>query len=207
MATMTDSARAETMLAGTRSLERRWGWLLLLGIVQVICGALALAIPVAASLAAAIVAGALLLVSGIFQLIHAFSIRPWRGAALPIIGGVLYVVAGALLLAFPVSGALTLTIVVAALLIGDGVLRIMLARTIRAMTGSGWMLAAGIASVLVGILLLIGWPLTGLFALGVLLGINLLLTGATNGALAAAFRTRRHREGEHESVEHARRHA
>jgi uncharacterized membrane protein HdeD (DUF308 family) len=207
MATMTDSARADTMLAGPRSLERRWGWLLLLGIVQVICGALALAIPVAASLATAIVAGALLLVSGIFQLIHAFSIRPWRGAALPIIGGVLYVVAGALLLAFPVSGALTLTIVVAALLIGDGVLRIMLARTIRAMAGSGWMLAAGIASVLVGILLLIGWPLTGLFALGVLLGINLLFTGATNGALAAAFRTRRHRKGEHESVDHARRHA
>jgi uncharacterized membrane protein HdeD (DUF308 family) len=207
MATMTDSARAETMLAGSRALERRWGWLLLLGIVQVICGALALAIPVAASLATAIVAGALLLVSGIFQLIHAFSIRPWRGAALPIIGGVLYVVAGALLLAFPVSGALTLTIVVAALLIADGVVRIILARSIRAMTGSGWMLAAGIASLLVGILLLIGWPLTGLIALGVLLGINLLFTGATNAALAVAFRTRRHREGEQESFEHARRHA
>src|SRR5690349_15255881 len=131
MATTTDSARAETMLARTRALERRWGWLLLLGIVQVICGALALAIPVAASLAAAIVAGALLLVAGIFQLIHAFSIRPWRGAALPIMGGVLYVVAGVLLLAFPVSGALTLTIVVAALMIADGVVRIILARSIR----------------------------------------------------------------------------
>jgi uncharacterized membrane protein HdeD (DUF308 family) len=204
---MTDSARAETMLTDSRSLERRWSWLLLLGIVQVICGAFALAIPVAASLATAIFAGALLLVSGIFQLIHAFSIRPRRGAALPIIGGVLYVGAGALLLAFPVSGALTLTIVVAALLIGDGVVRIMLARSIRVMAGSGWMLAAGIASVLVGILLLIGWPLTGFIALGVLLGINLVFTGATNAALAVAFRTRSHREGQHESVGQARRHA
>jgi uncharacterized membrane protein HdeD (DUF308 family) len=207
MATMTDSARAEAMLAGTRALERRWGWLLLLGIVQVICGAVALAIPVAASLAAAIVAGALLLASGIFQLFHAFSIRPWRGAALPIVGGALYVIVGVLLLAFPVTGALTLTIAVGALLIADGVVHIVLSRAIRAMPGSGWMLAAGIASVLVGILLLIGWPLTGLIALGVLLGISLLFSGATNAALAVAFRARRHREGENGSLEHARRHA
>lgn len=195
------------MLPDAAALERRWGWLLVLGIVQVICGAVALAIPVAASVAAAIVAGALLLVSGIFQLIHAFSTRPWREAALPILGGVLYVAAGASLLAFPVSGALTLTIVVAALLIADGVVRILLARRMWAMSGSGWMLAAGIGSVLVGLLLLLGWPLTGLIALGVLLGINLLFTGATHAALAVAFRTRRHRNGEHESFEHARRHA
>lgn len=207
MATMTDSLQAEMMLAGSRALERRWGWLLLLGIVQVICGALALSIPVAASLAAAIFAGALLLVSGIFQLIHAFSIRPWRGAALPIAGGALYAVAGALLLAFPVSGALTLTIVVAVLLIADGVVRIVLARNIRTMMGSGWMLAAGIGSVLVGILLLIGWPLTGLIALGVLLGVNLLFTGATHAALAVAFRARRHRDPGQEPLGHVRRHA
>jgi uncharacterized membrane protein HdeD (DUF308 family) len=207
MATTTEAPRAETLLAGTRALEQRWGWLLLLGIVQVICGALALTIPVAASLAAAVVAGALLLVSGIFQSIHAFSIRPWRGAALPIIGGILYIIAGILLLAFPVSGALTLTLVVAALLIADGVARIILANSVRPMVGSGWMLVAGIASVVVGVLLLIGWPLTGLLALGILLGINLLITGMTNAALGIAFRSRRHRDGEHESLQHARRHA
>jgi uncharacterized membrane protein HdeD (DUF308 family) len=206
MATMTDSARAETMLASKRALERGWGWLLLLGIVQAISGALALSIPVAASLAAAMVVGALLLVSGIFQLTHAFKTKPWSGKALPIIGGILYLVAGALLMAFPVSGALTLTLVVAALLISEGVVRTVLAHRMRPMTGSGWMLAGGIASVIVGILLLIGWPLTGLIALGVFLGINLLFTGSTNAALAIAFRAR-HREGEQESFADARPHA
>jgi len=207
--TDTTAGNVETnaMPGGAMSLQRRWGWLLVLGAVQVICGALALAIPVAASLAAAIVAGALLLVSGVFQLLHAFSIRRSRGMLLPALGGVLYVVAGALLLLFPVMGALTLTIVVGALLIAEGVMRSILARRLKPMPGRGWLLAGGIASLAVGILLLTGWPLTGLWALGILLGVNLIFSGATHGALAMAFRSREKRARKHEPLEHAHRHA
>ncbi|HEU4625916.1 MAG TPA: DUF308 domain-containing protein [Steroidobacteraceae bacterium] len=207
MATMSDLAGTETALLGARTLERRWGWLLLLGIVQIIGGVIALIIPTAASLAAALVAGAVLLAAGVFHLVHAFSIRPWRGAVLPIVEGLLFVVAGGLLLAFPLSGALTLTIIVAVLLIADGVLRLLFANSLRPLAGSGWLMAAGIASVIVGILMLVGWPLTGLWALGILLGINLLFTGTTNTALAIAFRGRRRREGEAGAFEQARRHA
>jgi uncharacterized membrane protein HdeD (DUF308 family) len=210
MATSDTTARdveADATPIGAVSLQRRWGWLLVLGIVQVVCGALALTIPVAASLAAAIVAGVLLLVSGVFQLLHAFSIRRSRGMLLPALGGVLYVIAGALLLIFPVMGALTLTIVVAALLIADGVVRSILARRLTPMPGRGWLLAGGIASVAVGILLLIGWPLTGLWALGILLGVNLIFSGATHSALAMAFRSRDKRARKHEPLEHTRRHA
>jgi uncharacterized membrane protein HdeD (DUF308 family) len=169
--------------------QRRWGWLLTFGIVQVLCGFFALLVPVAATIAAAIVFGALLLVSGAFQAVHAFTIRRWQGVVLHALGALLYIVAALLFLVFPVSGALTLTVIVGALLIADGVIRSALAFRIRPRDGWGWMLASAIASLIVGGLLLLGWPITGFWALGVLLGVNLLFSGFTHCALALTFRS------------------
>ncbi len=192
---------------GTTVLHRRWGWLLLLGIVQVIGGFIALAVPVAASLAAAIVFGAVLVVAGVFQLAHAFRVRTWKGVVLQSLGGLLYIGAGLLALLFPLTGALTLTIVVGALLVADGFVRSMLAYRLRPLDGWGWFLAAGVASTVVGIVLLVGWPLTGLWAIGLLLGVNLIFSGTMNSALAIALRKRWTRDPEHEPLKHAHRHA
>ena len=178
------------------AMERRWGWLLALGIVQVLCGAFAVAIPIAASLAAAIVFGAVLLVAGVFQTVHAFSIRPWKGAVLHALGGVFYIVAGLFSLLFPLTGALTLTILVGVLMVADGIARSVLAYRIRPKSGWGWFLSSGIASTVVGVLLLVGWPLTGLWAIGILLGVNLLFSGVGYCALAITFRTRNARNPE-----------
>jgi uncharacterized membrane protein HdeD (DUF308 family) len=175
-------------------VKRRWRGLLLLGIVQVIGGAVAIAVPVAASLATALVFGAVLLVLGVFQVVHAISVRKSKVVFLQLLGGLLYIVTGALVLWFPVSGAMSLTILVATLLIADGVIRCALAYRLRPGQGWGWFLCAGIASAVVGIVLLIGWPLTGLWALGLLLGVNLLFIGMTNSVLAVAFRTNVARE-------------
>ncbi len=191
----------------TSTLQRRWGWLLVLGIVQILCGLLAFAIPVAASLAAALVFGAVLLVSGGFQAAHAFRTRPWKGAVLQGLGALLYIVAGAVVLLFPITGILTLTLVVAVLLIADGVVRCALAIRVRPLDGWGWYMAAGIASTFVGIMLLVGWPLTGLWAIGILLGANLLISGVAQCALAVAFRASRAREAGDEPFTHAHRHA
>ncbi len=189
MATNYSTAVGDEVAFARSAIERRWGWLLALGIVQVICGALALAIPIAASLAAAIVFGAVLLVAGVIQAVHAFSIRGWKGVVLHALGALLYIVAGVLVLLFPLSGALTLTLVVGALLLADGIVRSILAFRLRPRDGWGWFLASGTASTLVGFLLLLGWPLTGLWAIGVLLGVNLIFSGVGNCALAITFRT------------------
>jgi uncharacterized membrane protein HdeD (DUF308 family) len=196
------AAESESLLSARHLslLQRRWGWLLLLGLVQIACGALALAVPVAASLAAVIVFGAVLVVAGVFQAVHAFSVRTWKGVVLQGLGALLYIAAGVLILLFPLSGALSLTIVVAALLIADGVARCVLAYRLKPLDGWGWFLGAGIASTVVGILLMVGWPLTGLFAIGLLLGVNLIFAGVTNCALAVTFRTLTHRDSEHDSM-------
>lgn len=171
-------------------LGRRWGLVVLLGIVQIIGGLFAIVIPVVASLAAVAIFGAVLLVTGAMQLYHALRSRPLKGGILQALGGVLYLVAATLVLIFPLSGALTLTIVVATLLIADGVVRCMLAYRVRGGEGWGWMLAAGIASLFVGTLLLMGWPLTSVWAIGVLLGASLLASGVTNCMLGLMLRSR-----------------
>jgi uncharacterized membrane protein HdeD (DUF308 family) len=188
--------------------QRRWGWLLLLGIVQMICGAFALSVPVAATLAATIIFGAVMVASGVMQVVHVFSVRNWKGVILHSLSALLYIGAGVLVLLFPLRGALTLTIVVAVLLIADGVVRSMLALRVRPLDGWGWFLAAGLASIVVGVLLMSGWPITGLWAIGVLLGVNLLFSGITLSALAITFRSRMHRnERDHEDMGGAHRHA
>lgn len=168
--------------------RRSWG-LLILGIMQVIGGAFAIAVPVVATLVAAVVSGSVMLILGVLQVAQAISVRkPKKVMLLQLLGGLLYLATGAIVLWFPVPGAISLTILVGAMLIADGVIRCMLAYRLRPANGWGWFLSAGIASALVGVLLLIGWPLTGLWALGMLLGVNLLFMGMTNSALAVAYR-------------------
>jgi uncharacterized membrane protein HdeD (DUF308 family) len=168
--------------------RRHWGALLAFAIVQVIAGAVAVAIPTLASLVAVAVFGWLMIIAAIFQIVHAIRVRKWRGFALHLLGGLLYAAAGVLALLYPFSGVLALTLFLAGLLLADGILRIILASTVRPQEGWGWFLAAGIASVVLGGMLIFGWPATALWAIGLLLGINLIFSGAMNAALALACR-------------------
>ncbi|MDB6091905.1 MAG: hypothetical protein JWN85_4689 [Gammaproteobacteria bacterium] len=184
MATITDTGNL-----GTTTLGHRRGWLLALGIVQIIAGGIAIAVPAIASIAAVGIFGALLLMTGILQLVHAFKVRTWPRSAWYGLGGVLYTLAGLFVVLYPISGALTLAVLIAVLFIADGTLRIVFGMTVRPVDGSGWLIAAGIASIVVGVVLLLGWPATALWATGLLLGINLIFTGVTNTTLAIASRT------------------
>ncbi|MFZ1906347.1 MAG: HdeD family acid-resistance protein [Steroidobacteraceae bacterium] len=170
-------------------LGHRWGWLLALGIVQVIAGCIAIVVPVVASLAATAIFGALLLVTALLQLIHAFKVRAWPRSAWYALGGILYAIGGLLVVAYPLGGALTLAALIAILFIADGTLRVMFGMMFRPVLGWGWLVTAGFCSIVIGVILLIGWPLTALWMTGLLLGVNLIFTGLTNVFLALASRT------------------
>jgi uncharacterized membrane protein HdeD (DUF308 family) len=175
------------------SFTRRWGWLLALGIVQIIAGALAIAVPVVASLAAVGVFGAILIVTAIMQIAHAFNVRAWPRSLWYGLGGLLYGIAGVLVVLYPFSGALTLAVLIAILLIAEGSARIVFGTGLRPAPGWGWLVAAGISSILVGVILLLGWPTTALWGIGLLLGVNLIFTGAANVTLALASSHHPHR--------------
>jgi uncharacterized membrane protein HdeD (DUF308 family) len=162
----------------TASLGHRRGWLLALGIVQIIAGWIAIAIPVVASFAAV----------AIFQLIHAFRVRTWPRSAWYGLSGVFYGVAGMLVAIYPLGGALALAVMIATLLIADGALRMGFAMSVRPLPGWGWLVAGGVCSIAVGVFLLLGWPATALWATGLLLGINLIFTGSMNTVIALVAR-------------------
>ena len=176
-------------------LSRHWGWLLALGILMIILGAIAIAAPVAATIAVQFMLGWLLVITGIAEGIHAFMVRGWRGFLLELPSAVLYLGVGILLLVNPLEGALALTIVLAAFLGVEGIFKIIMAMRVRDHDGWGWLLASGILSVILGVLIWAQWPASGLWVIGLLVGIQLLFTGWSLVMLALAARRRRHALG------------
>jgi uncharacterized membrane protein HdeD (DUF308 family) len=161
------------------AVRRHWVLFLSEGIVLIILGTLALLAPVVASVAATVFFGCLLLLSGIVGLVATLRARNAPGFWWSLLSAVIGIVAGVLLLGWPLLGTLSLTAVLIAFLFAEGAVSIMYALEHRnALSGRwGWMLASGILDVGLGVLLLIGLPATALWALGLLLGINLIFGG------------------------------
>jgi uncharacterized membrane protein HdeD (DUF308 family) len=175
--------------AGARfgaALRRHWVMFLCEGIALVILGVLAMLAPVLASVAIAAFFGWLLLLSGIVGLIATLRTRAAPGFAWSLLSAIVGIVAGALLLGWPVQGALSLTAVLIAFLLVEGGVTVFYALEHRSgLSGRwGWMLASGIVDVVLGLLLFAGLPGSALWALGLLIGINMLFGGFALIAMA-----------------------
>jgi uncharacterized membrane protein HdeD (DUF308 family) len=161
------------------ALRRHWMLFLCEGIALVILGLLAVLAPAIASVAATVLFGWILLLSGVIGLLTTFRARGAPGFAWSLLSALLGVVAGALLLWWPLQGALSLTAVLIAFLLVEGVVSIFYALEHRSgLSGRwGWMLASGLLDVCLGVVLFLGLPGTALWALGLLIGINMLFGG------------------------------
>ncbi len=161
------------------AVRRHWVLFLAEGIVLVILGVLALLAPVVASVAATVFFGWLLLLSGIVGLVSTFRARHAPGFWWSLLSALIGIAAGVMLLGWPLLGTLSLTAVLIAFLFAEGIVTIMYALEHRnALSGRWrWMLASGIVDVGLGVLLLVGLPGTALWALGLILGINLIFGG------------------------------
>jgi uncharacterized membrane protein HdeD (DUF308 family) len=170
-----DQIRAELGAA----VQRHWLLFLCEGIALVILGFLAVLAPAIASVAATVFFGWILLLSGVVGLITTFRARQAPGFGWSLFSALLGIIAGALLLWWPLQGVLSLTAVLIAYLLVEGVVSIMYALEHRnGLSGRwGWMLASGILDVFLGVILLLGLPGTALWALGLLIGINMLFGG------------------------------
>jgi len=177
-ATQPDEVR-EVRVQLSGALRRHWILFLSEGIALVILGILAIMAPTIASVAATVFFGWILLLSGVIGLIATLRARAAPGFGWSLLSALVGVVAGVLLLGWPLPGALSLTAVLIAFLLVEGGVSIMYALEHRnAPSGRwGWMLASGILDVFLGLLLLIGLPGTALWALGLLVGINMLFGG------------------------------
>jgi uncharacterized membrane protein HdeD (DUF308 family) len=178
MATNPSEAR-DIRSAVSAAIHRHWGLFLLEGIVLIVLGSLAVLVPAVASVAATIVFGWILLLSGVTGLIATIRARQAPGFGWSLLSALIGIAAGVILLATPVQGTLSLTAVLIAFLLIEGVASILYALEHRKGSSGrwSWMLASGIVDVVLGVILLAGLPGTAVWALGLLIGINMIFGG------------------------------
>ncbi|HMA56483.1 MAG TPA: HdeD family acid-resistance protein [Pseudolabrys sp.] len=168
------------------ALHEHWVLFLVEGIVLLILGAFAVLLPPIATLAVTFLFGWLFLISGIVGLVTTFWMRNAPGFWWSLLSAVLGIVVGALLLARPLGGALSLTLVLIAFFIIEGAASIMFALDHRReLSGQwGWMLVSGIIDLALAMMIFAGLPSTAAWAVGLLVGINMIFGGAALIAMA-----------------------
>src|SRR5882724_3294584 len=172
-------AAAEIRSAVNAAIHRHWGLFLFEGIVLIVLGTLAVLVPAVASLAATIVFGWILLLSGVMGLISTLRARQAPGFGWSLLSALLGIAAGIILLATPMQGTLSLTAVLIAFLIVEGVATVLFALEHRKGASGrwSWLLASGILDIGLGGILLAGLPGTAVWALVLLVGINMIFGG------------------------------
>ena len=169
------------------ALRGNWFWFVILGVSLVVLGIVALGSVVIASLAAAAAIGVLLLLGGAAEAVGAFWCRGWSGFFLELLSGVLSIVVGLLFLRAPVGALAALTLLLACFLMVGGFFKIVSAVVYR-FAAWGWSLAGGIIDVILGQMIWQEWPASGLWVIGLFVGINLLFRGFNWIALGLALR-------------------
>ena len=157
-----------------------------LGIALIVLGALAIVFPLATTIAAKVFIGWLFLFGGAFQIWQSFSIREWSGFLWNLLIGVMYFLVGGWLAFDPFAGIIGLTVLLAMTFIAHGVMEAAIANTLRPETGWGWMMFSGLIGVLAGIMIIAGLPSTAVWAVGLMVGINLISSGFAFFALGSA---------------------
>ncbi len=162
-----------------KELKQAGGSMVFLGILQIIVGILAILAPLAAGKAVVWVIGVVLIVLGGAWLFGAFKEDSFGAGAVTFLGGLLYLVCGILVILHPLAGLGFLGTLLAIFLFMRGILQIQGAFVVKPEKGWGWLLFGGILAILLGVLLMMNWPLGGMWAIGVFIGIELLFTGMT----------------------------
>ena len=137
-------------LTGSNELRRSWGWYLVFGIVLIVLGTIALGSALLMTIASVFFFGWILIVGGVMEVVHAFWHKRWSGFFLDLLTGILYVVAGWMIMSNPAQSALLLTLVIAMFLVFEGVFRIVVALAVR-YPHWGWLLLNGVISLLLGV--------------------------------------------------------
>ena len=169
-------------------LRSRWRWLLGAGIVLALIALVALSNLLLATVVSVLFVGVTMLLAGAAHVVFAFQMKRWgQTVGLLLVGG-LYVLAGLMTFRNPVLASAFLTLLMALSMLVAGIVRTAAGLAIRPASGWPWLAAAGVATVLVALIILAGWPVNSLWIIGALLATDLIFTGCALSALALALR-------------------
>ena len=179
MSITSDSPRSHALASGLEPLRAKSGWIIALGLVYVIAGFVALGSVVFATVVTVFVVGIMMLIAGAAEVINAFQIKTWGKFLLWLLLGVLYIVAGFVTFENPLLAAALLTLLLGFSLVASGIMRIVLAFSMKEGTPWLWVALSGVITLLLGLVILAHWPVSGLYILGLFLGIDLVIAGAS----------------------------
>lgn len=163
-------------------------WSIVWGLLLIVLGILALGSPMVAAVAVSVILAWLILFAGVVHLILAFHAHRAGSVVWKLLVGLAYIVFGGYLLAHPALGVASLTLVLASLFLVAGILDIILFFQMRSMRGSIWVLADGIVTLLLGLLIYVHWPSSSAWAIGTLVGVAMIISGVTRVMLSFAAR-------------------
>jgi len=192
MTSVSDAIRRPLAAADTAPLRAKWGWILALGIVYVIAGFVALGSVVMATVASVLIVGVMMIVAGIAEIINAFQCKGWGRFLIWVLLGALYIVAGFITFENPLFAAAILTLLLGASLMASGIMRIILAFSMSREQPWIWLLLSSFVTLVLGLLILARWPISSVYVLGIFLGIDLMMAGASWIGISLAL----HRRGE-----------
>lgn len=163
---------------GLEVLSKSWLWLFAMGVAMVVLGTVSISWACLATItvAATWLFGFLLLAGGITEIVHSFWAGRWGGMLLHLLVGILYTVVGFMIIDQPEQSAIDLTLVIALFLIVGGIFRIVFALSER-FAGWGWVMLNGAVSLLLGMMIYKQWPGSGLWVIGLFIGIELIFNG------------------------------
>lgn len=152
-------------------------WFMVLGIALIVLGIAAVSFPFLITVAVKTFFGWFFLITGVIQIFHAFSQEKLSSLLFSILVGILYMIVGGWLAFFPLTGIITLTVLLTAMFAAIGILETVMAFGLRPLEGWAWVLFAGLASLAVGILIFVHLPGSAAWAIGLLVGIKMISSG------------------------------
>lgn len=173
---MSEVSGTKNYLRDIDEARRNWGWFLAFGILLVILGIGVISSSYYATVFSVILFGFFLLGAGIVQIIQAFLAHKWSGFFLTLFLGILYLITGFICVARPVAAAVNLTLWIAAFCFVIGLFRMIISLILRN-DQWGWVFFNGLVTFILGVMIYSNWPLSGLWVIGLFIGIDMILSG------------------------------
>jgi uncharacterized membrane protein HdeD (DUF308 family) len=174
---MTSMSGSPNLGPALAALKPKWGWCIALGIGLLLAGVIALLTIVAATVVTVWWVGAMMILAGIFEIAHGFRMKGWGRAILWTVIGALYVFGGFFAMLNPLLASAVLTLILGGALIVAGIMRIMLGTHLKAGQHGGLIIFSGVLTLLFGVIILLQWPFSSLYVLGLILGVDLIQAG------------------------------
>lgn len=169
-------------------LKRASGWSILWAFLLILFGVIALVLPWATSLGVVMIVGWLIFFSGVVQVVHAFRSKGIGNILWKLFVAALYLAVGIYFLSHPILGIATLTLILAIFFLAEGITDLATYFSSRKLSGAGWILADGIVTLLLGLMVWAHWPSGSLWVLGTLVGISMIMTGMARLMISVATR-------------------